>query len=204
MKRSILPAFISMLSVISATAVAQTTTHAGIYAVQVNRTTNTEDSGFDRDPPGVRVPVTPGNQLVFSFWARNGQVPASTINRAALVFFTAGGAYINPPGDVNFEQNTSVPTPWTQYTQTAVTVPATAAQMNVSFRLNVNSSIVLDDVTVVDTTASNAQILPNGGFETWPTAGSPPTGWRFFGATDGSFVRLEDLPNSVTSDWQLY
>lgn len=180
---------------------------SGTYAVQLNRTTVTTDSGLDRDAPGgVRVPVTPGQQLIFSFWARNAQANPSTIDRAALVFFTSGGTYINPPGDVNFQQGTVVPATWTQYTASPVTVPATAAQMNVSFRLQVNSSLALDDVSVLDFDPSGARgpipILTNGGFENF--SGPVPDEWRFFGAADGSLTKSVQVQNSVQGPWHLY
>jgi hypothetical protein len=177
------------------------TVHSGQYALQLNRTTFSVDSGFDREAPGTRVPVTAGHGYLLSFWARNGQGGVSFINRVALAFFDSGGTYINPPGDYNFNNSASIPTVWTQFTETVTTAPATAATMNVAFRLDSNSSMVLDDVSVKDASAGNAEVLTNGGFETWPTSSSPPTDWRFFGATDGSITRLQV---TAAQDWQMY
>ncbi|MGI8908157.1 MAG: hypothetical protein ACR2IE_16920 [Candidatus Sumerlaeaceae bacterium] len=178
------------------------TVHNGQYALRLNRTTFSVDSVLDREAPGTRVPVAAGDGLILSFWARNGQVSTSFINRVAVAFFTSGGTYIPP--DINFNVSASVPTVWTQFTEPVTTAPATAATMNVAFRLDGNSSIVLDDISVINTSTSNTQILTNPGFETWPDPAVIPTGWRFFGSADGNFERLVAPAQTAARDSMMY
>lgn len=175
--------------------------HGGNHAVKItnNNEVWTGDVGFDIDSH--RIAVTPEHQVQLVFWARNGQPDpdvASFYNRVAYARFE--GTVFR--GDVNYFANQSIPSFWVQKKSALYTVPANTNFLNVAFRPSAGSSIVIDDVQLIDITAGDVDLMHNGGMESWTTQGSDlvPSSWRFFAVSGGlgTIELVGDVPTPST------
>lgn len=194
------------LALIGTAACAQetTATHSGLYAAKLVNTTGAMaggmDTALDTDPS--MITVTAGTTYTLSLWLRNDRSQDSIISRISIAAF-AGYAWIS---DTNFQQGVTVPggTAWQKVSFDWV-APATSTKANISFRLEYdgNHQLVFDDVSFVNKAAPAAELISNGGFESW-TAEAPDS-WRVFGVGGASYTltRIAGAPPAaVTADWQ--
>ncbi len=172
----------------------------GNHAVKINNNNLvwTGDMGLDIDSN--RIPVVAGHQVQLVFWARNGHPEtSSTYSRVSYGRFSSTGFM----GDTNYFANQHVPSFWVQKKSTVLTLAANTAFLNVAFRPGADSSIVIDDVQLIDITAGNVDLMQNGGMESWTSQGGTlvPYLWRFFAVSGavGTVEMVGDLPTPSTS-----
>ena len=174
-------------------------THGGVSAVRIeNRTAQWKpnmDMGLDRH--SARLPVAPGDRLKISFWIRSDKPTSAGIARVTVA--ASGKSWIN---DTDFLKGGSVPPVWTRFSF-EYEAPPEATSINLGFRPAYGGNAVLiDDVSVVNVTAGNRELVEDGGFERWPEGRKEPAGWRFFlsSGTSGSIDRAT-APARVDADY---
>lgn len=95
-----------------------------------------------------------------------------------------------PTGNVILDlAGTPVTGSWTQYTASFV---ATQGMTNLSFAMREDPAfILLDDISLVDSTTSSGNLVTNGGFEGGVNGSNEPNNWSYlnsFGASFGGVV----------------
>lgn len=175
-------------------------THGGLSAVRVeNRTAQWKpnmDMGFDRHSAPLR--VAGGDKLKISFWMRSDKATSAAIARVTVA--ASGSKWIN---DTDYLRGATVPPVWTQYSMD-YQAPPDATRINLGFRPDYGgNAILIDDISIVNVTAGNKELLDDGGFEKWPSDKKDPPGWRFFlsSGTSGSLERATAAPK-VDVDYQ--
>lgn len=84
------------------------------------------------------------------------------------------------------------------YEEFTATFTATAAATNISFAFREDPAfIVLDDVSVVDTTTSGPNQILNGGFELGPNGANAPTDWTYLNTFGASYAGVVACGNGL-------
>jgi hypothetical protein len=174
-------------------------THGGACAVRIeNRTAQWKpnmDMGFDRHSS--MLPVAGGDRLKIGFWMRSDKPTSAGIARVTVA--ASGSKWIN---DTDYLRDAVVPPVWTYYSADYQAPPG-ATRINLGFRPAFGGNAVLiDDVSVVNVTAGNKELVADGGFENWLVDKKEPVGWRFFlsSGTSGSIDRAT-APAKVDADY---
>ncbi|MGI8905639.1 MAG: hypothetical protein ACR2IE_04010 [Candidatus Sumerlaeaceae bacterium] len=187
-----------------AAAVSNAVPRTGQFAAKVTNNTPAggfqPDTGFDRETS--RIVVLDGNSLTFTAYLKNGRTDPSNLFAIRFAQFSSTNTFL---GDVEIHAGAAIPATYTAFTHT-FTPAAGTARLNLSFRLGTGgSSAIIDDISVLDTTAGNVERLSNGGLETWPDpAPAAPTDWRFFSVGSASGTLEKVVATASAQDWALY
>ena len=185
----------------------------GMYSAKVTRTADGGDSAFDKDAPGGHMDITGITELKLSFWMRSGTGAPVSVGGQIQPFGGDPLAYMPPSPDVVGPLfATPVPASW-KYYETTYTPAAGVSEVSVRFNTVAPNSFVVDDIKLINT-ATGADIMTNGGLETWGAGvivgdavcnDGVPDNWRMFAVTGagGMIERLEFKPvvNAVHLDW---
>ena len=199
----------------AATPVSVTEVYEGFYAAKMTFTESWSpgmDVGLDRedDPPRLPedsyLPVVGGNTISFSIYARNGRTGTNDSFLVRAAYYDSGG-WIGDSTDYIFTAQDI----WKEFGG-VYNVPSGATAANFAIRMYTSGggSVVFDDISMTDVTASSPLPLTNGGFEYWPGSASiAPSDWRFFNANapNSTIERLGINPGTTTgvdSGWENY
>lgn len=194
-----------------ATASAQTTStvHSGQYALQMTNN-NVWVSGADVGlQTSARIPVTAGHVLDVSFWMKDVSNGRINVFRSAEY---SGASWLQDHDFFGWPGYAAQPV-WTKY-EYSYTIPSGVDGILIAFRPEWSgSAMALDDVSVIDTSAGNAELAPNPGFETWSGDPLMADGWVTFattGDTDPDIVQLTapppptPLPPAAAHSWEMF
>lgn len=167
--------------------------HSGRYAMWMTLLkgayeNSAGDSGIDNDPESIK--AVPGHVLRISIWARSTD-PLHCVLRELTVAEFAGKRLVR---DVPVFRRKRIPMVWTNLVAYH-TVDVSVNRIVLGLRCNAaGDSVIVDDVSVLDETARDRELVTNGGFEDWSDEPNVmPTGWRFFSVPplEGRYERAE-------------
>jgi hypothetical protein len=163
--------------------------HDGLYAAKITRTAAAGDCGFDIND--AKINVSGMTTVNISWWMRSGSDTDATIGSAGVAPFDSGQNYLGGTyGEPNLvDGDNVVGTDW-EFRSYDYTVPGVdVGFINLGFRLAAGSSLVIDELKIVDTADASVNLVANGSLEDW--SGDNADSWRFFDtAGDGSIERV--------------
>lgn len=173
--------------------------HSGRSAVRVVNDCDKWKPGMDvgLDCYNSLIKVSAGHKLRISFWMRYDGQTSGVLAKMSIPTFSVTGHL----KDMDLMVAAQIPARWTHYSFDYV-VPVAGNRINVAFRPHFarDNALVIDDVSVLDTTTSpGLELCPNGGFENWPDESRPPVSWRFF-RTQSDLGKLEYVGTAAEID----